>query len=427
MATASQQNLFGGLLAEPPSANRDGLASGLRAARVASRHSAGAFSRPHELGDGAGCDSASCDPTFELGKSLLDQPRTLIVSQRGQSVWGMGNLLPILQAYHTLCFAFRRKCIVQMMNTGLEKFYRYQDGRLWWQRRNITTKIDTALSAKGGALVKALQEHNSSTVIKVSLKHMPDFALVSVVSHLWGNRSSTRRVQLDVPTSVRRPCILRWFTEPAQAQPRPKAEFNRALHLRTDWADLTDKQRSYGVYNRTVSKRWLLQACPNLTSWTEDDLVVSDSPGILKSARALGVQVGSAVTLQGRTHSALMHGQVGNTKGATLQNTTDEVITSSITDLNWLMHARVVYSGGSSFTSGAQLGSLCTDFRSLKEVCPYYDSVFPREFHKILPPAGRNHAMYAGIAKDVDAPCYDVSAVSCLQQYVQAVSSQEAD
>jgi len=384
------------------------------------RHSA---PRRGRLGDGLACESTSCDPTFELGRSLLNQERTLIVSQKGQSQWGFGNLLPILLAYHTLCFVFRRKCIVQMMDTGLEKFYRYQNGRLWWQSKNITKLIDTQLSAKGGALVKALQDHNSSTVIKVSLKHMPDFALEDVVNRLW-NRASTstsRFGQLDLPPSVRRPCILRWFTEPAQKPRAPKAEFNRALHLRTDWADLTNEQRSYGVYNRAVSKGWLLHACPNLTSWTEDDLVVSDSPGILKSARALGMQVGTAVTLQGRTHSSL---KVGNTKGS--QNTTEDVIASSVTDLHWLMHARVVYSGGSSFTRGAQLGSLCAEFRSLRLVCPRYGLVFPREFHKMLPPAGRHHTKYAEIAKNVDSPCYNVSAVACLKQYVQAVSSQEA-
>ena len=26
----------------------------------------------------------------------------------------MGNLMPIVLAYHTLCFAFRRKCIIRV-------------------------------------------------------------------------------------------------------------------------------------------------------------------------------------------------------------------------------------------------------------------------------------------------------------------------
>ena len=367
--------------------------------------------RQGRVGAGVGCDSASCNPTFEFGQSLLDQPRTLIITQKGQTQWGFGNLLPILLAYHTLCFAFRRKCIVQMMNTGFEKFFRYQNGMKWWQRSNFTIAADKQLSGKGAALVKALQEHNSSTVIRVSLKHQPDFQIEQIAS------------QLEIPPFVRRPCILRWFAEPVRTQRAPRSEFNRALHLRTDWADLSNVQRSYGVYNGTVSRQWLLYACPNLTSWGENDLVVSDSPGILKSARALGIQVGSAVTLQGRTHSAL---NLGNTKDAAGRNTTEDVVESSITDLTWLMHARVVYSGGSSFTRPAQLGSLCADFRSLRLVCPHYSHVFPREFHKILPPAGRHDGHYAAISRNVHAACYNLSAVSCLKQYVQVISSQEA-
>jgi len=136
--------------------------------------------------------------------------------------------------------------------------------------------------------------------------------------------------QLEVPPSIRRECILQWFADPVHSQRAPKSGFNRALHLRTDWADLSNVQRSYGVYNATVSRQWLLHACPNLTSWGEDDLVVSDSPGILKSALALGIQVGSAVTLQGRTDLAL---NVGNTEDAPSHNTTEDVVESSITDL----------------------------------------------------------------------------------------------
>ena len=131
------------------------------------------------------------------------------------------------------------------------------------------------------------------------------------------------------------------------------------MHLRTDWADLTNEQRSYGVYNRAVSKRWLLHACPNLTSWTEDDLVVSDSPGILKSARALGMQVGTAVTLQGRTHSSL---KVGNTKGS--QNTTEDVIASSVLlqvtiefdDANSAGAAQITLDGSDESTLSSSLG-----------------------------------------------------------------------
>jgi hypothetical protein len=324
-------------------------------------------SRTH-ASDGLGCDSASCSLTFELGQSLLDQPRTLIISHKGQSQWGFGNLIPIVLAYHTLCFVFHRKCVIQMMNTGLEKFYRYRNGMIWWQKSNFTVEADKKLTSRGVALVKALQEFNSSTVIRVQLKHQPDFAIDELVKNL------------ELPPYVRRPCILRWFAEPAHAlgAPRAKLEFNRALHLRTDWADLSNAQRSYGVYNATVSRQWLLHACPTLSAWGGDDLVISDSPGILKSARALGIQVGSAVTLRGRTHSAL---NLGNTKdkpgrnSSEARNSTEDIIESSVTDLHWLMHARVVYTGGSSFTRPAQLGALCADFRSLRQVCPNFPLV----------------------------------------------------
>ena len=376
-------------------------------------------SRTH-ASDGLGCDSASCSLTFELGQSLLDQPRTLIISHKGQSQWGFGNLIPIVLAYHTLCFVFHRKCVIQMMNTGLEKFYRYRNGMIWWQKSNFTVEADKKLTSRGVALVKALQEFNSSTVIRVQLKHQPDFAIDELVKNL------------ELPPYVRRPCILRWFAEPAHAlgAPRAKLEFNRALHLRTDWADLSNAQRSYGVYNATVSRQWLLHACPTLSAWGGDDLVISDSPGILKSARALGIQVGSAVTLRGRTHSAL---NLGNTKdkpgrnSTEARNSTEDIIESSVTDLHWLMHARVVYTGGSSFTRPAQLGALCADFRSLRQVCPNYPIVFPREFHKMLPPEGRHSDKYAAISSNVHAACYNLSAVACLKQYVQAISSQEAD
>jgi len=376
-------------------------------------------SRTH-ASDGLGCDSASCSLTFELGQSLLDQPRTLIISHKGQSQWGFGNLIPIVLAYHTLCFVFHRKCVIQMMNTGLEKFYRYRNGMIWWQKSNFTVEADKKLTSRGVALVKALQEFNSSTVIRVQLKHQPDFAIDELVKNL------------ELPPHVRRPCILRWFAEPAHAlgAPRAKLEFNRALHLRTDWADLSNAQRSYGVYNATVSRQWLLHACPTLSAWGGDDLVISDSPGILKSARALGIQVGSAVTLRGRTHSAL---NLGNTKdkpgrnSTEARNSTEDIIESSVTDLHWLMHARVVYTGGSSFTRPAQLGALCADFRSLRQVCPNYPLVFPREFHKMLPPEGRHSDKYAAISSNVHAACYNLSAVACLKQYVQAISSQEAD
>jgi len=376
-------------------------------------------SRTH-ASDGLGCDSASCSLTFELGQSLLDQPRTLIISHKGQSQWGFGNLIPIVLAYHTLCFVFHRKCVIQMMNTGLEKFYRYRNGMIWWQKSNFTVEADKKLTSRGVALVKALQEFNSSTVIRVQLKHQPDFAIDELVKNL------------ELPPYVRRPCILRWFAEPAHAlgAPRAKLEFNRALHLRTDWADLSNAQRSYGVYNATVSRQWLLHACPTLSAWGGDDLVISDSPGILKSARALGIQVGSAVTLRGRTHSAL---NLGNTKDkpgrntSEARNSTEDIIESSVTDLHWLMHARVVYTGGSSFTRPAQLGALCADFRSLRQVCPNYPLVFPREFHKMLPPEGRHSDKYAAISSNVHAACYNLSAVACLKQYVQAISSQEAD
>ena len=293
------------------------------------------------------------------------------------------------------------------MNTGLEKFYRYQNGRRS-ERANSTTKIDTELSARGEELVQALREHNSSTVIRLSLKHLPDFKLEQFVK------------QDMISPPLRRPCILRWFAEPAHLQPAPKSEFGRALHLRTDWADLSQMQRSHGIYNETVSRQWLLRACPNLTTWGEDDLVVSDSPGILKAARALGIQVGSAVTLQGRTHSAFA---LATTKGVPVSNSSESVVESSITDLNWLMHARVVYSGGSSFTRGAELGSLCADVRALRLVCPNYAYVFPREFHKVLPP-GRHSEKYAALSGSTISPCYNLSAVSCLKQYVQAVASQ---
>eukprot|EP00900_Chrysochromulina_parva_P004472 jgi/Chrpa1/14025/Chrysochromulina_OHIO_Genome00000099-RA len=307
-----------------------------------------------------------------------------------------------------------------MMNTGLEKFYRYRNGMIWWQKSNFTVEADKKLTSRGVALVKALQEFNSSTVIRVQLKHQPDFAIDELVKNL------------ELPPYVRRPCILRWFAEPAHAlgAPRAKLEFNRALHLRTDWADLSNAQRSYGVYNATVSRQWLLHACPTLSAWGGDDLVISDSPGILKSARALGIQVGSAVTLRGRTHSAL---NLGNTKdkpgrnSTEARNSTEDIIESSVTDLHWLMHARVVYTGGSSFTRPAQLGALCADFRSLRQVCPNYPLVFPREFHKMLPPEGRHSDKYAAISSNVHAACYNLSAVACLKQYVQAISSQEAD
>jgi hypothetical protein len=146
------------------------------------------------FGDEHGCGSASCNPTFELGQSLLDQPRTLIISQKGQTQWGFGNLLPILLAYHTLCFAFRRKCIVQMMNTGFEKYYRYHNGQVWWHKSNFSIAVDKQLAGKGEALVQALQVHNSSTVIKVSLKHQPDFLCSSA--------------GLEAATAVRRPWWL---------------------------------------------------------------------------------------------------------------------------------------------------------------------------------------------------------------------------
>ena len=255
--------------------------------------------------------------------------------------------------------------------------------------------------------MKALQEHNSSTVIRVSLKHMPDFALEQSV------------MRLVIAPPVRRPCIMRWFAEPMHAQRALKSEFNRALHLRTDWADLSLAQRNQGAYNETVSRQWLLRACPNLTSWGEDDLVVSDSPGILKAARALGIQVGSAVTLQGRTHSAF---SLATTRGVPISNTTESVVEASITDLNWLMHARVVYSGGSSFTRPAEMGSLCADFRGIRLVCPNYPYVFPREFHKMLPPA-RHPDKYAAVSSNTNSPCHNLNAASCLKQYVQAVAS----
>lgn len=355
----------------------------------------------------AECGNASCTQTFELGDSLLDQPRTLIILQKGQSQWGMGNLLPILLSYHTLCFYFRRKCVIRMMNAGFERFFRYQNGRS--QRGNLTrTRVDKELGQRGGALVKALQEHNASAVIRLSLKHLPDFTLEPSVE------------QLKLPPPLRRPCILRWFAEPVHAPVAPKSEFDRALHLRTDWADLSSEQRRYGSYNGTVSMQWLLHACPNLTSWGEDDLVVSDSPGILKSARALGIQVGSAVTLLGRTHSA---GSLATTKGVAFHNSTESIVEASITDLHWLMRSRVVYSGGSSFTRPAQLGSLCADFRSLRHICPNYPHVFPREFHKILPP-GRHQSMYAAASRSIQSPCHNLSSVKCLAQYVQAVASE---
>ena len=354
----------------------------------------------------AECGSASCTPTFELGESLLDQPRTLIITQRGQSQWGMGNLLPILQSYHTLCFFFRRKCIIRMMNTGFEKFFRFQNGRS--QRANFSSlHVDKQLSHRGAALVKALQESNTSTVVRLSLKHLPDFSLEPAVE------------RVALPQLLRRPCIIRWFAEPVHAQAAPRSEFNRALHLRTDWADLSSEQRRHGAYNMTVSKQWLLRACPNLTDWGADDLVVSDSPGILKSAQALGIQVGSAVTLRGRTHSAAA---LATTKGVALTNTTESVIESSITDLSWLMRSWVVYSGGSSFARPAQLGSLCADYRSLRLICPHYAHVFPREFHKILPP-GRHQAKYAVASGSTRSPCHNLDPAACLAQYVQAVSS----
>lgn len=352
------------------------------------------------------CKSASCTPTFELGQRLLDQPRTLIVNQKGQSQWGMGNLLPIMLAYHTLCFAFRRRCIIRIMNTGFEKYYSYQDGRRS-ERANATTKVDMELAARGEDLVQALQKHNSSTVIRLSLKHLPDFTLEERVK------------PLVIAPPLRRACILRWFAEPMRAQPAPKPEFRRALHLRTDWADLSQVQRSHGVYNETISRQWLLRACPNLTAWGEDDLVVSDSPGLLKAARGLGIQVGSAVTLQGRTHSAF---SLPTTKGVPITNSTESVVEASITDLHWLMHARTVYSGGSSFTRPAELGSLCADFRPLRHVCPKYAHVFPREFHKVLPP-GRHHEKYAALSRHIDSPCFNLSAEDCLGRYVQAVAS----
>ena len=68
-------------------------------------------------GTSGDCYSASCTPTFELGQRLLDQERTLIIGQRGQSQWGMGNLMPIMLSYHTLCFVFRRKCIIRVCST----------------------------------------------------------------------------------------------------------------------------------------------------------------------------------------------------------------------------------------------------------------------------------------------------------------------
>ena len=292
------------------------------------------------------------------------------------------------------------------MNTGFEKYYSYQDGRRS-ERANATTKVDMELAARGEDLVQALQKHNSSTVIRLSLKHLPDFTLEERVK------------PLVIAPPLRRACILRWFAEPMRAQPAPKPEFRRALHLRTDWADLSQVQRSHGVYNETISRQWLLRACPNLTAWGEDDLVVSDSPGLLKAARGLGIQVGSAVTLQGRTHSAF---SLPTTKGVPITNSTESVVEASITDLHWLMHARTVYSGGSSFTRPAELGSLCADFRPLRHVCPKYAHVFPREFHKVLPP-GRHHEKYAALSRHIDSPCFNLSAEDCLGRYVQAVAS----
>jgi hypothetical protein len=312
---------------------------------------------------------------------LFSQPRALIVDLIAPPKWGLGNLMPIVFAYHKLCYERNRKCLVRIQNAHLDKVFRYANGKAWTDYfPNVREDVLVHNVHGRDRLEDVLQNHNEATIIRLLLTTgMPDFRMSKNLT----NENA---------------CVFKWVS---RTTTRPQT-YERALHLRTDWADFDERQMLASKYDFNASREWLLSACPTLIDWTERDIVTSDSPNLLQTVRAVSrSRVGKSIELK-RTHSV-----VGN---PTLRD-----IRIAAHDLQVFESANTVFSHShSSFTTPSKLTAPCARFLDVKLVCPRIDIFFPRDFHKFVT-HGRHVKYYP--QKFLQSPCRSLTPNACLAAY----------
>jgi len=367
----------------------------------------------------------------------------MVIRLKGPNWWGLGHAIPAIIEFHHLCRLLQRFCYISMYDMSLGKLFGYGNGMSWDPDPAELEQYGANVSVRCWPLFTAFLEQ---------ARALDNYSLIEVVSHRPVTTATFERRfhydRLPLPPSkslTMMPHVALLFKDPnrhrlyvqspmwltrcfARFVTYERFECERTVprtvyHLRTGFADVRSEvlsaQRGQ-PRNFTAIEEWLRLACPTLHLQPRV-LVVTDSPGIkahyqAKSGEYLGDEELRASATPTRSWS----------------NPKDlipfDVQLKVVQDICTASGAEELYHDSkSSFPQPLISRSMCIkehhEFRSMdtRTRCRNWESVFPRDMYlSSLYPRRYNMTQQHNLTPL--HPCYQKSASTCRQLFLQATS-----
>jgi hypothetical protein len=341
-------------------------------------------SAPATAADEAPCDEVAafqsrCSERARLFREHLDTTefkRGLVFEVLGESAWGLGNVLSLAYLVHSWCLSARRFCYLQIFDAELGRLFGYHDGRSWHPDPEVLRRYP----ASG----------NSSSRLRAPHRDKRAWSLSSIHGHIFSpENQNVPLLHVRVPELARDWFISEYFLQSLDrcdnhfvTAPRfPRVLLTptptQAFHFRTFHADVRDDRIKVEPANASETAKWVRAAgcdVKRLGALSERGLVLSDSSGWAEWFHSnLGLQ-----------HIPPPAGQNSSRSWRAELPTK----TAAAVDIYAAGLVRELFVGQTSRYPGPALArSLCTrTVRSLDEVCPTFEGVFPRNFHVLLDP-----------------------------------------
>ena len=363
--------------------------------------------------------------------------------RRGQSnQLGTGTLLLAACRLHALCMRLERYCYIKLYDAPLEQFFSYAHGGTWQLTRAEVRKYQNS---------KHL-ELNATKPYSNSFEHILERRLANDTAALlrvtaWGvlplYPSTSWPSQLSMWQTISRPpdvdpCLCRYVTAPVAGSTVGPIAAQRAIHMRTSFADVDPSLIQLIGPSQSDARAWLGGACGSFQA-AVPLLLLSDSVGLVRHLCALHPQLACAATplaavtkYQGassavepnRWSRAAQRSALSDLLAAGSGPSTLEVAPMGSFDMlkpaaqQWRLHA-------STFAIGAYARSVCLNRVSLGVAeCPNYASVFIRGLPDVWAKsaAAPRNASDGGMARRIEP----TDSAEAVEQSVRAWPGQEA-
>lgn len=272
----------------------------------------------------------------------------------GDSIWGVGNLLPLAYLVHAWCVQFNRFCYIKTFDLDLGRLFGYHGNRSW--------DPDEADLSRYGDPVKIRKALYLRDVYSTIATH-PNASLIHIQTHLLGDWFTSDFYQQALDR-----CLNHFVSQPRF--PIPKLTHNplHAFHFRTWFADVPAVDVSRVAPKGRETRRWFQSTgCSAVfLKWLGSrGLVLADSVGW---ARWLAAEFG------------LQYVEHPTDRPSRSWNTTMEMKLAAVMDIYVAGLARTVHAGDSSRFLGPALGrSVCVQsIKPLRETCPFVEFTFVR-------------------------------------------------